>query len=168
MLSIGLDDFYCGFVFNSLLFSAAVTDEMKSVLVMEGETVTLNSETILQTDDKIRWMFGVKCTVIAETKGGTKSTFTCHGPDGRFKDRLDVDYENGFMTIADLRFEDGGRYEEEIIRSKSSGTTLNLNRHSKCDSTKIINKSSISSTDPQDHRTVNLIGESLNLIYPLG
>ncbi|XP_067252714.1 uncharacterized protein [Chanodichthys erythropterus] len=99
-------------------FSVSVFDEVK--LVMEGESVTLNSDTKLQSDDVILWMFGDKDTVIAETKGGTRGTTTHHGPDGRFRGRLKLDHQTGSLTITNITNTDSGLYKLQINRSRQN------------------------------------------------
>ncbi|KAK7126487.1 hypothetical protein R3I94_017840 [Phoxinus phoxinus] len=69
------------------------------------------------------------------------------GEDGRFRDRLKVDYETGSLTITHIRSEHAGRYEAELIRSESSGKRQSLNRNRKCDRTKITRKISSSHDD---------------------
>ncbi|XP_048035737.1 uncharacterized protein LOC125261172 [Megalobrama amblycephala] len=99
-------------------FSVSVFDEVK--LVMEGESVTMNSNTKLQSDDVILWMFGDKDTVIAETKGGTRGTTTHHGPDGRFRGRLKLDHQTGSLTITNITNTDSGLYKLQINRSRQN------------------------------------------------
>ncbi|XP_048038039.1 uncharacterized protein LOC125263163 isoform X2 [Megalobrama amblycephala] len=107
---------------SSKRFIVSVFDEVK--LVMEGEPVTLNTDTRLQTDDVILWMFGDKDTVIAKTKGGTKRTTTDHGPDGRFRGRLKLDHQTGSLTITNTRTTDSGEYQLQNNRSGETSFKL--------------------------------------------
>ncbi|XDV23955.1 hypothetical protein PO909_028286 [Leuciscus waleckii] len=80
--------------------------------------------------------------LIAQINGEAGKSCLYDGEDGRFRDRLEVDYKTGSLTITNIRSEHAGRYEANFIQSKSSGTSESLNRNSKCDSTKIIRKMS--------------------------
>ncbi|XP_052445364.1 uncharacterized protein LOC127987108 [Carassius gibelio] len=113
------------------------TDAVKSVSVMEGETVFLNTDVCKQHYDTMRWYF--TDTLIALINGPNTSCLY-DGEDGRFRDRLKVDYETGSLNITNTRLEHTGPYEAEIIRSESSGKTQSLNRNPKCDSTKMYKK----------------------------
>ncbi|XP_052446705.1 uncharacterized protein LOC127988143 isoform X2 [Carassius gibelio] len=92
-------------------------DGIKSVSVMEEESVTLNTDAELQTGDEVLWMFGDKDTVIAKTKGGTRETTTSNGPDGRFRNRLKLDHQTGSLTITNTKTEHTGEYKLKITRS---------------------------------------------------
>ncbi|XP_067252711.1 uncharacterized protein [Chanodichthys erythropterus] len=107
---------------SSKRFIVSVFDEVK--LVMEGESVTLSTDTRLQTDDVILWMFGDKDTVIAETKGGTEVTTTHHGPDERFRDRLKLDDQTGSLTITNTTTTDSGEYKLQNNRSGETSFKL--------------------------------------------
>ncbi|XDV24133.1 hypothetical protein PO909_028390 [Leuciscus waleckii] len=109
---------------------------------MEGDSVTLNTNITKKHHDKMLWYF--EDTRIALINGHRNTSCLYDGEDGRFRDRLDVDYETGSLTITNIRSEHAGRYEAELIRSESSGKRQSLNRNRKCDSTKITRK--ISST----------------------
>jgi len=66
---------------------------MKLVSVMEGDSVSLNSDlTEIKDDDVIQWMFGDGNTLIAEINV-TADRFTVYDDvlDGRFRDRLKLD-----------------------------------------------------------------------------
>ncbi len=126
----------CQFVF------AGVFDDTESVKsAMEGNYVILNTD-VTKKHDIILWYFNN--TRIALINGGPNTSCVYDGEGGRFRDRLEVDYETGSLIITYLTSEHAGLYEAEIIRSESSGKTESLNRNrveKKCDSTKIILKS---------------------------
>ncbi len=90
-------------------------EAVKSVSVVEGDSVTLNSDTEIQTDDVIQWQFGSKNTLIATINEGTGSLSTFNGPDGRFRDRLKLDKTTGSLTIKNTAVTDSGLYQ---IRAK--------------------------------------------------
>ncbi|XDV23785.1 hypothetical protein PO909_028199, partial [Leuciscus waleckii] len=91
-------------------------DEVKSVSVMEGDSVTLNTDvTEIHEDDDILWTFGAEKSQIAKIKI-KKQIFSTYDdvPDGRFRDRLKLDNQTGSLTITDTRTEHAGDYEVKI------------------------------------------------------
>ncbi|XP_067253074.1 uncharacterized protein [Chanodichthys erythropterus] len=100
-------------------FTVTVTgvfaDELKSV--MEGDSVTLQTDTEIQTDDEIMWTFGTNRNLLAETDGVT-SKIPDH-LDERFRDRLKLDIKTGSLTITNITTEHAGDYEVEISLSSS-------------------------------------------------
>uniref|UniRef100_A0A8C1KM69 Immunoglobulin domain-containing protein n=1 Tax=Cyprinus carpio TaxID=7962 RepID=A0A8C1KM69_CYPCA len=106
----------------------------ESVSVMEGDSVTLHTSlTEVEKGHVIDW------SLIALINDPNTSCLY-DGEDGRFRDRLKVDYETGSLNITDTTTEHTGRYEAELIRSESSGKSQSLNRSPKCNSTKIYKK----------------------------
>lgn len=75
---------------------AAVTVEGKTVIVKEGESVTLNADVKVQTDEEILWMIGPQETLIADIREGVRETYD--GDDGRFRDRLKSVKKTGSLT----------------------------------------------------------------------
>ncbi|XP_058617585.1 V-set and immunoglobulin domain-containing protein 1-like [Onychostoma macrolepis] len=99
-------------------------DEVKSVSVKEGDSVTLNSDlTELQTRDLITWMFGRPETLIALINKEDGIFSTSVGPDGRFRDRLKLDHQTGSLTITNITTTDSGNYTVYI-----KGTKVTTNR----------------------------------------
>ncbi|KAK7136665.1 hypothetical protein R3I93_016876 [Phoxinus phoxinus] len=109
------------------------------VSVMEGKSVPLHTGVTKQDRDKMLWYFND--TLIAQINGEAKTSCLYDGEGGRFRDIVEVDYQTGSLTITHITSEHAGRYEANFIPS-SSGTSQSLNRNSKCDSTKIIRKTS--------------------------
>ncbi|XP_065100552.1 uncharacterized protein [Paramisgurnus dabryanus] len=99
-------------------------DEVKSVSVMEGDSVTLYTDiTEIQTDQQILWMFGPKNISIAQIY---KEKDVCN-PCGSFKNRLKLDSQNGSLTITNINITDSGLYQLQIINSiGSSYKTFNV------------------------------------------
>ncbi|XDV24184.1 hypothetical protein PO909_028432 [Leuciscus waleckii] len=97
-------------------------DAVKSVSVMEGDSVTLNSDTELKDDDLIEWRFGTNGPLIAQINRELDEIFIPDGTDGRFRDRLKADDQTGSLTIMNTRTTDSGLYEVTIRGSKATFT----------------------------------------------
>ncbi|KAK7136610.1 hypothetical protein R3I93_016831 [Phoxinus phoxinus] len=96
-------------------------DEVKSVSVMAGDSVSLNSGlTEIQKDDLITWTFGSNGHLIAKTDG--VNNIIPDNLDERFRDRLKLDKKTGSLTVMNIRTEDAGVYEVEISGRSSSST----------------------------------------------
>ncbi|XP_056303273.1 CD48 antigen [Danio aesculapii] len=89
------------------------TDEVKSVTVTEGDSVTLNTDvTEIQKTDQILWMFGPQETRIAEIY---RQNIDMFDSSEIFEDRLKIDSQTGSLTITDIRNEHSGLYKLNII-----------------------------------------------------
>uniref|UniRef100_A0A8C1XFB9 Immunoglobulin domain-containing protein n=1 Tax=Cyprinus carpio TaxID=7962 RepID=A0A8C1XFB9_CYPCA len=97
----------------------ADSDAVKSVSVMQGDSVSLQTNTELQTDDEIMWTFGHPETLIAEIIKRFERFSTYDVLDGRFRDRLKLDHQTGSLTITNTRTTDSGLYGVEIIRNRT-------------------------------------------------
>ncbi|XP_002662199.3 uncharacterized protein si:ch73-170d6.3 [Danio rerio] len=71
--------------------------EMKPVSVMEGESVSLHTDTELRKNDLIVWSFGKNR--IAQINGTTQDVTVYDALQGIFTDRLNVDQQSGSLTI---------------------------------------------------------------------
>uniref|UniRef100_A0A8C2K804 Ig-like domain-containing protein n=1 Tax=Cyprinus carpio TaxID=7962 RepID=A0A8C2K804_CYPCA len=89
----------------------ADSDAVKSVSVMEGDSVSLQTNTELQTDDEITWTFGLPETLIAQIikEAGIFSTYD-DVLEGRFRDRLKLDHQTGSLSITNTRTTHSGLY----------------------------------------------------------
>ncbi|XDV23859.1 hypothetical protein PO909_028236 [Leuciscus waleckii] len=98
-----------------------------SVSVMEGDSVTLNSDTQIHEDDYIMWTFGAEKTLIIKMNK-KKQIFSTYDdvPDGRFRDRLKLDDQTGSLTITNTRTEHAGDYQLEISGLKKSSKTFSV------------------------------------------
>ncbi len=97
----------------------AETGGVKSVSVMEGESVTLqNDVTELQEDDLIVWRFGDKGILLANIDVESSET-SINVDDERFRERLQLN-QTGSLTIKNTRAEHAGLYEVQIRGRESS------------------------------------------------
>ncbi len=100
------------------------TDEMKSVSVMKGESVTLNTDvTEAQKYLFIQWKFG--STRIAEVSRLTQTNSIYDGPDGRFRDRLKLD-QTGSLTITNITTTDSGLYQLTVVSRETIYVSYNV------------------------------------------
>ncbi|XP_067252779.1 uncharacterized protein [Chanodichthys erythropterus] len=109
------------FIFSGLLVNdvVGVTDEIQSVSVMEGESVTLYCDvTEIQKADLILWTFGADSTRIAQiNRSANKFSLYNDVLDGRFRDRLHLD-KTGSLTITNITTEHVGLYKLQLIGGK--------------------------------------------------
>ncbi|XP_056109120.1 SLAM family member 9-like [Rhinichthys klamathensis goyatoka] len=123
----------------------AGADAVKSVSVMEGDSVSLNSDlTEMMDDDLILWRFGDNNTVIAEINVMDDSmTVYDDDPDGRFRDRLKLDNQTGSLTIMNTTTEHAGVYQ---LQTNSVRKSLNLTVYARLPVPVISNASHCSSS----------------------
>ncbi|XP_052394804.1 uncharacterized protein LOC127942852 [Carassius gibelio] len=95
------------------------TDGVKSVSVMEGDSVTLQYDVSeVQRDDLIVWRFGDKGLLLAKIDVESNN-ISLNDADERFRDRLKLS-ESRSLTIKNTRTTDSGLYEVQIRGSESS------------------------------------------------
>ncbi|XP_056614107.1 uncharacterized protein LOC130429520 [Triplophysa dalaica] len=100
-------------------------DEVKSVSVMEGHSVTLHTDVIKQKNDLIVWSYGPENTVVARING--KASSTKLSEDEMFIDRLKMNHQTGDLTISDVRTQHSGLYTLRISsNNKVSYKTFHL------------------------------------------
>ncbi|XP_039547195.1 SLAM family member 5-like [Pimephales promelas] len=97
------------------------SDEVKSVSVSEGDSVSLNTDVQVQRGDQILWTFGPQITKIAEIMRRDQMNLIFVSNDGIFRDRLQMDNQTGSLIIRNIRSEHTGLYELIVI---SRGTSL--------------------------------------------
>ncbi|CAM4661720.1 unnamed protein product [Leuciscus chuanchicus] len=97
--------------FRRKRFILFVIDEVKSVSVKEGDSVSLNSDlTEIKDYNLIQWRF--ENTLIAEIyKRFDRITVYDDVLDGRFRDRLKLDNQTGSLTITNTTTEHAGDYK---------------------------------------------------------
>uniref|UniRef100_A0A672M2H9 Immunoglobulin domain-containing protein n=1 Tax=Sinocyclocheilus grahami TaxID=75366 RepID=A0A672M2H9_SINGR len=93
--------------------SAAQLDQMKK---KEGESVSLDPGVIKHPNDVLMWYFND--SLIAEITGDQSKICTDVQCDERFRDRLKLDHQTGFLTITNTRITDSGAYELKINSSR--------------------------------------------------
>uniref|UniRef100_A0A8C2JKF5 Immunoglobulin domain-containing protein n=1 Tax=Cyprinus carpio TaxID=7962 RepID=A0A8C2JKF5_CYPCA len=99
------------------------TDKTQSLSVMEGDSVTLNTDfTEIHEDDEIMWNFGAENSLIALINRASGIFFTF--PDERFRDRLKLDRQTGSLTIMNITSQHAGYYKLEIIAAQLSSKTF--------------------------------------------
>ncbi|XP_058616342.1 SLAM family member 5-like [Onychostoma macrolepis] len=94
---------------------------------MEGDSVTLKTNaTEVQQADDILWMFGSEKSLIAKIKKQQQIFSTFNGTDGRFRDRLKLDNQTGFLTITNITTQHAGLYKLDITGEKLSSHTFDV------------------------------------------
>ncbi|XP_067252828.1 CD48 antigen-like [Chanodichthys erythropterus] len=96
--------------------------EPESVSVMEGDSVTLHSDTEIQKDDLILWRFGTEDSPMAEVT----QIISISGSAEGFKDRLHLDPRTGSLTVRNIRTNQSGTYKAQIIGRKVSMKMFNV------------------------------------------
>ncbi|XP_073700575.1 uncharacterized protein [Garra rufa] len=102
---------------------ATVTDageaEMKSVSVMKGDSVTLQTDvTKINGSELIVWRFGEEGKLIAKCDIEAKSPPLYY--DERFRERLKLDHQTGSLIITNTRTTDSGLYTVKISSNKQT------------------------------------------------
>ncbi|XP_073718044.1 uncharacterized protein [Misgurnus anguillicaudatus] len=109
------------------LSSGVVSDV--SVSLYEGDSVSLHTNTKTQKDHLIEWRFGKQQDLIARINGEPTSLKIYDDVlDGRFKDKLKVNTENGDLTITNITTNNNtGDYKLEISNRAITRETFIIN-----------------------------------------
>uniref|UniRef100_A0A8C1SNT3 Ig-like domain-containing protein n=1 Tax=Cyprinus carpio TaxID=7962 RepID=A0A8C1SNT3_CYPCA len=148
-----------------LLLSTGVfgdTDEVKSVSVTEGDSVTLNTDVKVQRDDHILWTFGPQESRIAEIY---RQNINIDATNTIFEKRLQMDSFTGSLTIRNIRSTDSGLYKLQIIISrKTSYKRFNVSVYARLPVPVITrNSSNCSSTSPTSVSRCSLLCSAVNV-----
>nr|XP_055072956.1 SLAM family member 9-like [Misgurnus anguillicaudatus] len=103
-------------------------DEVKSVSVMEGDSVTLHIDLIdLKTVHLILWKFGPQESLIARVnrEANTVSIYP-DVLDGRFRGRLQVNNQTGDLTITNITTQHIGLYQINISGKQKISHRFNV------------------------------------------
>ncbi|XP_067252716.1 uncharacterized protein [Chanodichthys erythropterus] len=92
-------------------------DDVESVSVMEGNSVTLRTDTKIQNDEVITWKFR-QDSIATLNRGKTGGVLPKIKPNEAFKDRLQLNNQTGDLRIMKIRISDSGPYRLEISRTK--------------------------------------------------
>ncbi|XP_026109906.1 uncharacterized protein LOC113082488 [Carassius auratus] len=95
-------------------FNITIFDEVKPISAMEGDSVTLNSDTKIY--DEIQ--FEYDDSIIAAINRASQNLSTYDVPDGRFRDRLKLDNQTGSLIIIDINTQHTGLYHLHIFNSR--------------------------------------------------
>ncbi|KAF4097443.1 carcinoembryonic antigen-related cell adhesion molecule 1-like isoform X2 [Onychostoma macrolepis] len=110
-------------------FNVTVRDAVKTVSVMEGESVTLPTGVIeIQGYDLVLWKF--KDNSVAEINKGTNQFLVYDSDDVRFKGRLQLNEKSGSLIISNSKTTDSGDYHLNMSSSshflqRTIGVTVN-------------------------------------------
>ncbi|XP_058616658.1 carcinoembryonic antigen-related cell adhesion molecule 1-like isoform X4 [Onychostoma macrolepis] len=110
-------------------FRIDISDAVKTVSVMEGESVTLPTGVIeIQGYDLVLWKF--KDNSVAEINKGTNQFLVYDSDDVRFKGRLQLNEKSGSLIISNSKTTDSGDYHLNMSSSshflqRTIGVTVN-------------------------------------------
>ncbi|XP_043078879.1 uncharacterized protein LOC122327522 [Puntigrus tetrazona] len=111
-------------VFFSVL-NGGLAIETHGVSVIEGDSVTLNTDVKVQKEDHILWTFGPQSAQIAEIIQMECFVFVLD--DWIFKEKLHMDNQTGSLTIRNIRSEHAGLYQLQITRPSSKVSLKRFN-----------------------------------------
>ncbi|XP_050961252.1 uncharacterized protein LOC127162513, partial [Labeo rohita] len=111
------------------VFSVYKEEETETKSVMEGDSVTLNTDvTEIQRDDQILWTFRLQNseTRIAEIYKQIISIYDNKENNERFRDRLQIDEQTGSLTITNINKLHSGLYKLQIISEDVKHTSFSI------------------------------------------
>ncbi|XP_051978297.1 SLAM family member 9-like [Xyrauchen texanus] len=139
-------------------------DKVKSVSVMEGDSVTLHTDlTQIQDKDEIEWRFGSENIRIARIKRKIFST-SDDVLDGRFRGRLHLNHQTGDLTITNITTEHTGLYQRIVTtENKDTTKTFNVTVSARLPVPVIISDSSLNSSSSESSSKCVLVCSVVNV-----
>ncbi|XP_067271093.1 carcinoembryonic antigen-related cell adhesion molecule 1-like [Pseudorasbora parva] len=122
------------FIFISLflclrLNGVSGADEV-SVSVMEGDSVSLNTDSKTNQQDDIKWYYNnIRIAQIIGDLNKTCTDVQCNEGTERFRDRLKLDHQTGSLTITHTTTEDSGDYKLWILSNSIREKIFNITVH---------------------------------------
>ncbi|XP_073699704.1 CD48 antigen-like [Garra rufa] len=137
---------------------------MKSVSVMEGDSVTLNNDVKVQRDDLILWLFGPEDIRLAQIYNQVINMFNSNV---KFGYRLQMDSQTGSLTIRNIRTEHTGLYKLQIFNKiKTSYKRFNVTVYARLPVAVITRESShCSSSERPTNQNCSLLCSVLNVSH---
>uniref|UniRef100_A0A673J1M7 Ig-like domain-containing protein n=1 Tax=Sinocyclocheilus rhinocerous TaxID=307959 RepID=A0A673J1M7_9TELE len=157
--------YLCTLIYVKSFYSPGVLGE--TVSVMEGDSVTLNTEvTEIREDDDILWKFGADNSLLAESSR-EKQIFSTSDDvlDGRFRDRLRLDHQTGSLTITNITSEHAGLYKLDIIGVKWSSKTFSVSVYARLPVPNITRDCSSSSSSSSGSSYCSLLCSVVNVSH---
>ncbi|KAL1279061.1 hypothetical protein QQF64_025734, partial [Cirrhinus molitorella] len=107
---------------NKVLYKKfRVTVWLDTLKVKAGDSVILDTGiTELEEDSKILWTHGDNDTCIAKINRATNKTSLYHGNDVRFRDRLQLNHQNGSLSIWNISIAHSDVYKLQISSHRQS------------------------------------------------
>uniref|UniRef100_A0A671M084 Immunoglobulin domain-containing protein n=1 Tax=Sinocyclocheilus anshuiensis TaxID=1608454 RepID=A0A671M084_9TELE len=142
----------------------AETNEIQSVSVMEGDSVTLKTNvTELHEDDEIAWKYGAQKSLIVKIINEKQIFSTFDVLDGRFRDRLKLDHQTGSLTITNITIEHAGDYEQQIRGAKLLSKTFSVSVYAHLPVPVIRRNCSSSSSSSSSQQNCSLVCSVVNV-----
>uniref|UniRef100_A0A8C1TA68 Ig-like domain-containing protein n=1 Tax=Cyprinus carpio TaxID=7962 RepID=A0A8C1TA68_CYPCA len=105
----------------------AETNEIKSVSVMEGDSVLLHNDVAeICENDHIQWNIRNEMSLMARITNKKQILPTSDVLDGGFRERLKLDRQTGSLTITNITTQHAGLYEVKIIGKTPLSKTFNV------------------------------------------